>query len=129
MTLMRKSRIIAQAKKNQNLFTLDLALPGQVMSVRMRAMAITGWGYPTCLVSQNKWICIWHHRLAHITNAQVVKASKLVKGIDLALTDKKYDLAEVLINSKDSDIFKSETTNPQSFMDIDPLPMIVASTS
>lgn len=46
MTLMRKGKVIAQAKRNQNLSTLNLASPGQAMSVRSRpmAMAINGRG-------------------------------------------------------------------------------------
>ncbi len=58
MMLMRKGRIIAQARRDQNLFILDLALPGQAMSVRTRAMAITGRGRSTYFVSQNKQIRI-----------------------------------------------------------------------
>lgn len=113
MTLMRKDKVIAHAKRVQNLFTLDLAAPGQAMSVRSRAMTITGRGRPTHLVSQNKRICIWHRRLGHISNARVVRASKLTDGIALGLQDKEYDPAKVLIDSDDSDDSESsdiETT-------------------
>lgn len=65
-------------------------------------MAITGRGQPTHLMSQNKCICLWHHRLAHVSNAQVVKTSKLVRDIDLGLT-KKYNLAEVFVDLEDLD--------------------------
>lgn len=74
MTLMREGQIIAQARKEQNLFTLDLALPGQIMLVRTRVMTITGQGRLTHLVNQYKQIRIWHRRLAHISNPRVIRA-------------------------------------------------------
>lgn len=40
MTLLKKSKIIAQAKKNQNLFILNLALQSQTISVKTKAMAV-----------------------------------------------------------------------------------------
>lgn len=91
-------------------------------------MAITGQGHLTYLVSQNKQIRIWHHRLAHISNVQVVKALKLVDSIDLALANKKYDPVEVYIDFKDFDLSDNKTANSQSLVDIDPPPMIVSST-
>ena len=105
MTLMKNGSIIARAKRNHNLFTLDLAMPGQIMSAISRAMAITGRGRPTHLVSLNKHIRLWHWRLAYASNARVVRASKLVDGIDLG-PEKKYNLAKVLIDSKESDANK-----------------------
>ena len=102
MTLMKSGSIIARAKRNHNLFTLDLAMPGQIMSAISRAMAITGRGRPTHLVSQNKRIRLWHRRLAHASNARVVRASKLVDGIDLG-PKKEYNPVEVLIDSEESD--------------------------
>lgn len=90
-------------------------------------MTITVRGYPTHFVSQNKQICIWHCRLTHISNARVIRASKLVEGINLALTDKKYDPMEVLINSEDFDMFEDEITDSQSNVDINPPLIIVAS--
>ena len=56
MTLMRGGRTIAHTKKSNNLFTLDLAMPGQIMSAISRVMAITSQGQPTHLVSKNKCI-------------------------------------------------------------------------
>lgn len=113
---MRKSQVIAYAKRDQNLFTLDLALPGQVMSVRTKAMAIAGQGRPTHLVSQNKSIRLWHRRLAHASNARVVKTSKLVDGINLGLPDKEYNLAEVFIDSDDSEISDVEEIDSQAIL-------------
>ena len=110
MTLMRNGKIIAQAKRDRNLFTLELAQPGRAMatikavSILPKAMAIQGRGRPTHLVSQNKRIRLWHRRLAHISNGRVVRASKLVDGIQLGHDDdKEYNPAEVLIDSDDSD--------------------------
>lgn len=107
MTLMRGGEIIAHAKRDHNLFTLEAAIPGQVMSAisrstASRVMAITGRGRPTHLVSQNKRIRLWHRRLAHASNARVIKASKLTDGIDLGLA-KEYNPAEVFVDSENSD--------------------------
>lgn len=44
MTLMRGGKTIARAKKSHNLFTLDLAIPGQIVSAISRAMEITSQG-------------------------------------------------------------------------------------
>lgn len=63
MTLMRNGEVIARAKRDRNLFTLDLAQPRRVMTVvnkRLKAMAITERGQLTHLVSQNKCIRLWH---------------------------------------------------------------------
>ncbi len=114
MTLMRVGEIIAHAKKNHNLFILNTAMPGQVMSAISRAMTTTGQGQPTHLVSQNKRIRLWHRRLAHASNAQVVKASKLVNGVNLSLA-KDYNPAEVLVDLEDSDIEDfGEDSQPES---------------
>lgn len=99
---MRDNKTIARAKKSHNLFTLDLAMPGQIMSAISRAMAIKGQGRPTHLVSKNKRIRLWHQRLAYVSNARVIRASKLVEGIDLGLA-KEYDPTEVFVDSEDSD--------------------------
>lgn len=99
---MRGNKTIVRAKKSHNLFTLDSAMPGQIMSAISRAMAITGRGRPTHLVSKNKRIRLWHQRLAHVSNARVVRVSKLVESIDLGPA-KEYDPTEVFVDSKDSD--------------------------
>lgn len=65
-------------------------------------MTIPGKGRPTHLVSQNKRIRLWYRRLTHANNVRVVRASKLVDGINLGLK-KEYNLVEVFVNSKDSD--------------------------
>lgn len=114
MTLMRHGKVIAHAKQTRNLFTLDLAHPGRAMAVTIqpkaiatagqaRAMAITGQGRPIHIVSQNKHIRLWHRGLAHVSNARVVRATKLVDGISFEQENKKYNPAEVLVDSDDSD--------------------------
>lgn len=120
MTLMKDGKVIAHARKNRNLFTLELAQPGRAMatiktvSIQLRTMAITGGGRPTHLVSQNKRIHLWHRRLAHISNAYVVRASKLVDGINLDNNNKEYNPAEVLIDSDDSDMSKLSDPDKKS---------------
>lgn len=41
MTLRRKDKVITYVKRNQNFFILNLALLGQVMLVRSKAMSIS----------------------------------------------------------------------------------------
>ena len=120
MTLMRNGKVIAEAKREQNLFTLNLADPGKAMAVispsdniKHRAMAMTGRGHPTHLVSQSKRVQLWHRRLAHASNTRILRATKLVDGIKLD-DDKEYDPAEILIDSDDSDTFDDEETRTQA---------------
>lgn len=64
-------------------------------------MTVIGQERAIHLVSKNKCICVWHWRLAHISNKQVVRAFKLVDGINLRIH--KYDLSKVLIDLDDFD--------------------------
>lgn len=122
MTLMRNGKIIAHAKRERNLFTLDLAAPNQAMSAKV--MAIRGRGRPTHLVSPNKRIRLWHRRLTHVNSARVVRASKLVDGIDIG-PNKEYDPAEVLINSDDSEASADEKESPDDTVASLALPQFV----
>lgn len=103
MTLIRESKVIAQAKRDQNILTLDLASPGQAMSVKYKLtiIVVIRQGWATHLVNKNKCIYIWHWRLAHICNIWIIRASKLIDDIDQRIC--KYDLSEILIDSDDSD--------------------------
>ena len=74
-------------------------------------MAITGRGQPTHLVSQNKRIRLYHCWLAYISNTRVVKASKLVDGIDLDNNNKEYNPAEVFIDLDNSNISELSDSN------------------
>lgn len=112
---MKNGEVIARAKRDQNLFIFDLAQPRRAMTIvknRPKAMAITGKGRTTYLVSQNKRIQLWHRQLEHIRKARVVRASKLVDGIDLDMKNKEYNLAEVLFDSDNSN--NSEKFNPNN---------------
>lgn len=102
MTLMRGGRTIACSIRSHNLFILDLAMPGQIMSAISKAMVITDQGQPTHLISKNKRFCLWHLQLAHVSNARVIRASKLVKSIDLGLA-KEYIPTEVFVDLENSD--------------------------
>lgn len=65
-------------------------------------MAIIGQGQPTHLIGKNKCICLWHQRLAHVSNAQLVRAFKLVEGIDQGLA-KEYNPTKVFVDWEDLD--------------------------
>lgn len=70
MMLMQDGVPIAQARRDRNLFVLDLATPGKVMQANVttnnkHAMVITGRGRPAHLVSRNKKVRIWHRRFGH----------------------------------------------------------------
>lgn len=68
MTLIRGGKTIAYTKKSNNLFTLDFAMSGQIMSAITKAIGVTDRGQPTDLISKNKYICLWHWQLAHVSN-------------------------------------------------------------
>lgn len=100
MTLTRGGNIIAHAMRSQNLFILNTAMPGLVMSIK--AMAITGRGQPTHLFRKNKRVRLWHRWLAHVSNARVIRAFKLSDIIELGLA-KLYDPTEVLVDLEELD--------------------------
>lgn len=124
MTLMIDGEIIAQARRSQNLFVLDLTTPGKVMRVSHtidtrfanntsppahRSLALRGQGRPTYLVSKNRKIRIWHRRQGHASNARVIRASTLVDDIDLQKA--KYDPSEVFVESEKSEHNTDEDNN------------------
>lgn len=74
-----------------------------VINKNPKAMAITGRGQLTYLVSQNKYICLWHRHLAHVSNTRVVKAFNLVNGTNLDIK-KEYNLVEIFVNSDNSNV-------------------------
>lgn len=55
------------------------------------------------LISRNKRICLWHWRLAPISNAYIVEITKLVDGNHLEQKNKEYNFVEVVVDSDDSD--------------------------
>ncbi len=100
MTLRKHGAVIARAKRHRNLFILDRAIPETVVKVRNLAMA-TGKSKPKHLVSKNKKVQIWQRRLGHASNARVIKAFKLVDGIEIE--EKEYDPTKVFIDSDTED--------------------------
>lgn len=110
---MKYEKAIANAKRERNLFVLELVAAGAAMAARSlkprTAVAIGGRGRPTHLDSRNKRIRVWHRRSAYAGNAQVVRASKLTDGIDLNTSNSEYDPAEILIDSDDSDASDSNS--------------------
>ena len=58
MIFMRSGKTIAHTRRSHNLFTLDLALPTQIMSAIDKRMVITGRGQPTHLVNKNIRTCL-----------------------------------------------------------------------
>lgn len=105
MTLRRGSEVIAYAKRNQNLFILDTVTVGKFMlateavtttnrtptappattptttPTKTRAMAISGRGRPTHLVSKHKKVRVRHRRLGHASKARVICTAKLTTAI------------------------------------------------
>lgn len=122
---MRNRKVIIQAKKDWNLFTLKLAKLDRVIttiktiSILSKVMAIYWQGQPTYFKSQTKHICLWYCWLVYISNAQFVRASKLINGINLRCdNNKKYNFAELLTDldnldaSSISDFEKLSTIPP-----------------
>lgn len=118
---MRNRKVIAKAKRNQNLFTLELVYPRRAIAMTMQpkiittagraqAIAIIGQRQSTHLVSQNKRICLGHRRLTYVSNTCIVKAAKLIDGINLEQEDKEYNLVEVFVDSDnfDKSVFSDE---------------------
>lgn len=92
-----------------------------------KAIAIKKQGWPTYFVSQNKYICICHQKLAPISNIQVVKILKLVDSIDLGLAGKEYNLAKVFIDSDNSEVFDNEAINSSNMTQVieSAIPLII----
>lgn len=109
IALMKDGKVIAHAKKSQNLFIFDFATPGKAMKISHKVntakqiyqtMALRGRGQATHLVSKNRRIRIWHCQLGHASNARVIRAATLVNGIKLQKA--KYDLFEVFVDLEES---------------------------
>lgn len=104
MTLVQSGRIIAQTRRDRNLFILDLlATPNQ-------AMQVIGRGRPTHLISKNKKVRVWHCRFAHASNARIVRASKLLDG--MGDFNNEYNPIEIYSDSELSDNNVSSFNQP-----------------
>lgn len=99
MTLVQSGPTVAQARRDWNLFILDLAMLNKAMQVR-GAMQVTGRGRPTHLVSKNKRIRIWHRRFAYASNARIIRASKLLTG--MGNFNKEYNPTKIYSDSEQS---------------------------
>lgn len=88
----------------------------KTVSLRPKAMAMTGQDQPTYFISQNKHIHIWHLRDIHVSNAQVVRASKLTDGIELDIENKEYNSIEIFIMSDEFDV--SDLSDSEKLSDI-----------
>lgn len=127
--LMKNEKIIALAKKEQNFFILDLVHPNKTMAtISLRVMAMTGQRQLIHLVSQNNCIYLWHWYLVYITNVCIIRASKLVDSINFNIKNKKYKLAEVIIDSNTLDFninSNSYTHNPHNMQPIPKMAYII----
>lgn len=102
MTLVQGGNPIAHARRDQNLFILDLVTPEKVMqATNAKAMATVGRSCPTHLVSKNKQVRVWHRQLSHASNARIIRASKLLFG--MGNFNAKYDPSEIYSNSEYED--------------------------
>lgn len=101
MMPMQDGILIAHARKDWNLFILDLTTPGKVMQVNVKVMMTTGRGRPTHLVSRIKKVRIWHKRFGHVSNARIIRASKLLTR--MGNFNEEYDPAEIYSDSKASE--------------------------
>lgn len=104
MTLMQAGVPIAHARRDRNLFILDLASPN-------KAMQVTGPGLPTHLVSKNKKVRVWHRSFGHASNARIIRASKLLTG--MGSFDNAYDPTEIY-----SDTEQSESDDDEQLTDL-----------
>lgn len=104
MILIKNGKVIAWAKKNQNLFTLNLAQPKKAMIIinkKPKTIAIISWGQQTYLVSQNKYIYFWHYCLIYVNNICIIKVFKLIDSINFNIVVK-YNPVEVPVNLDNS---------------------------
>lgn len=73
-----------------------------------------GCGRPTHIISKNKQIQIWYHQLAYVSNAIVVRASKLVNGINI--NNAEYNPEEMFIDSDLSETNKQSISSKQNIV-------------
>lgn len=119
ITLIRNGKIIVKAKREQNLFTFNLADSKKAIvvinppnNIKHRAMVMIRQGRLIYLVSQSKHLQLWRQRLAHISNIQTLRAIKPVDRIKL-VDNKKYNPAKILIKYNDINIFDNKETRIQ----------------
>ena len=91
---MQDNKLIAYARKNRNLFILDLAMSGKIMPT-------TSQKRPTHLVSYSKKVQVWHKRFRYASNARIICTSKL--SIEMREFSANYDPAEIYSNFEASE--------------------------
>lgn len=74
-------------------------------------MIIIRQGCLTHFINLNKSIYFLHQYLIYISNAQVIKISKLVYNINRGLSEKEYNLVKVFINFNNLKISDIEKIN------------------
>lgn len=58
-------------------------------------------------MSQYKQIYLWHQCLVYVKNTCIMRAAKLIDGINLNIEKKEYNPAKVIIGSNNSDMSNS----------------------
>ena len=87
--------------RKKNLFICNTQIPLR------KIMLVKGQSQPTCLLSKNSQIKLWHRKLKYISNTRVIEASKLNNRNNIKI---KYDysIKNFFSNSKrdDNDKYK-----------------------
>lgn len=99
--------MIGLATRKKNFFSLDICtLPGKAMLSKKRAK-------PTYLLSKNSQIRLYYPQLEYASNTRVMKASKVIDGIDIIIKDGQQ-MQEKLFssNSKDKNKDKNAELSP-----------------
>ena len=78
MILKKAGNIIGLMQRKKNIFVLDLK------NTANRIMIAQEKGRPIHLLSKNPEVRLWYCRFAHISNAWIIQALKLVDGIKLS---------------------------------------------
>ena len=102
---MQDGKPIAYARRDQNIFVLDLDMQGKIIQINgiANTTTTTGQKRSTHLVSRSKKVRVWHRRFGHASNARIIYALKLLTRMgDFSAN---YDPAEIYSNFE---AFKSE---------------------
>lgn len=80
---MQDDKLIIYAKRDQNLFILDLITLGKIMQVnRIANITITtSQKKSTYLISYNKKMRVWYKRFKYISNTKIIATLKLLTRI------------------------------------------------
>lgn len=114
MMLKKEGIVISVAKRERNLLLLDLTTSGAAIAIKsrkFRVIMISGCGQPIYLVNKIKHIQICHWQLVYASNAQVVRAFRLIYRINLNNfgNNKLYNLTKILIDLDNLDVSNSKS--------------------